>query len=295
MHTVSQRTSEGGRRVSADAIFLVLWLSADAALLIGGDRFDGLQGLIVGSILLALMWLTRGFTPPPQALPLPRNAFLGTIVVVAIVVLTGLDAVVRGPSGLLGAWNALHWGITDRLVPIVRVLDDESVDNTVRYVLVPLGLLLVLGWRAGSFGCGPSRRGTARAALLWSALPFVGYGIGAAIIGHGKPVQLAHRYFIDVFRNGYAEEILFRGMLLGVVVPRLGLATGNVVQALAFGLWHLGADLRDTHANVWLALADGVATQAMAGYAYGKLTLRTGNVLAAGASHAIYDGGTIFS
>jgi hypothetical protein len=72
-----RRAAERARRAPADAVFLVLWLSADAALAIAGDRLDALQGLVVGVVLLALIRLTRGFTPPPQALPLPRNALAG--------------------------------------------------------------------------------------------------------------------------------------------------------------------------------------------------------------------------
>ncbi len=108
-------------------------------------------------------------------------------------------------------------------------------------------------------------------------------------------VEITHLsgHSLDIFRNGFAEEILFRGMLLSVVTQRLGLANGHVCQALLFGLWHLGADLRDNHV-VWMALAEGVSTQAIAGYAYGKVTQRTGNILAAGTSHTLYDGGAIF-
>ncbi len=260
---------DSGRRSPADAFFLVLWLSATATLAINGDRFDALQGVVVGAILRAALADTKAHGIPAGA---PASAQCDHWRVSRHIDSRAYWGRGAGGTSLRcsGAWNALHWGITARLVPFVRVLDDQSLDNTVRYVLVPMSVLLLLGWRARNFGCGTSRKGTGGAVILWSALPLVGYSIAAAIIGHGKPIELAHRFFIDVFRNGYAEEILFRGMLLGVVAPRLGLATGNVFQALTFGLWHLGPDLREAHGIVWMAIADGVATQAIAGYAYGS-------------------------
>jgi membrane protease YdiL (CAAX protease family) len=42
------------------------------------------------------------------------------------------------------------------------------------------------------------------------------------------------------------------------------------------------------------AVADAIGTQAIAEYLFGLLTLRTGNVVAAGAAHTLYDGGAVF-
>ena len=179
-------------------------------------------------------------------------------------------------------------------MPLVRVLDDQSLDNTVRYVILPGAVLVALGWRARHLGFGHSRRGTLGGRWCGPPCRCVLFGAAAFVIGHGKPALLAHRFFIDVFRNGFSEEIFFRGMLMTLAVRAFGVSAGNVAQALVFGLWHLGADLRDVHGVVWLALADAMATQAIAGYFFGLLTLRTGNVLAAGAAHTLYDGGAVF-
>jgi membrane protease YdiL (CAAX protease family) len=277
-----------------DIAFLILWMLSLVALAAGGDRFDLIQGVVVGAVFAGLYALTRRFTDDPVACDAPRRGALGATVVAAVLLLTMIEALRRDAGGVVGAWSALHWGITTRLVPLVRVLDAESLDNTVRYVILPGLLLVALGWRARHFGLGRSRRGTLAALLTWSALPLALYGGAALAIGHGKLGALAHRFFIDVFRNGYAEEIFFRGMLMTLTVRAFGVSAGNVAQALVFGLWHLGADLRDVHGVVWIALADAVGTQAVAGYFFGLLTLRTGNVLAAGAAHTLYDGGAVF-
>jgi membrane protease YdiL (CAAX protease family) len=278
-----------------DVAFLILWVLSLVALAVGGDRSDLIQGVVGGVVFAGLYALARRFTDGPVACDAPRNLALGAVIVAAVLLLTMVEVLRRDEGGVVGAWSALHWGITARLVPLVRVLDAESLDSTVRYVLVPGLVLVALGWRARHLGLGRSRHGTLAALVSWSALPLVVYGVAAFAIGHGKPAALAHRFFIDIFRNGYAEEIFFRGMAMTLAVRALGVSAGNVAQALVFGLWHLGADLRDVHGVVWIALADAMATQAVAGYFFGLLTLRTGNVAVAGAAHTLFDGGAVFA
>jgi membrane protease YdiL (CAAX protease family) len=286
--------TRGARPSPYDLAFLIAWVVSLLALALGGDRLDLIEGIVAGAVMGGLYLLTRRFTGAPAALDAPRNAVLGAAIVVVVLLLLLLEMFRRDAGGVVGAWSALHWGITSRLVPLVRVLDEESLNNAVSYAVLPGIALAIVGWRARDLGFGRSRRGTLKALLLWSAPPLVLFGVAAFVIGHGKPQALAHRFFIDVFRNGYAEEILFRGMLMTVTVRAFGVSAGNVAQALVFGMWHIPADLRDVHGVLWLAVADAIGTQAIAGYLFGLLTLRTGNVLAAGAVHALYDGGAIF-
>jgi membrane protease YdiL (CAAX protease family) len=283
------------RRSPYDLAFCALWAVALVALAFGGDRSDLIQGVVAVAVMGGLYLLTRRFTGAPAALGAPRTVWLGAAVVAVVLLLLSLEMFHRDAGGVVGAWSALHWEITARLVPLVRVLDDQSLNNTVSYVLLPGLLLALIGWRARDLGLGRSRRGTLEALLLWSAPPLVLYGVAAVVVGHGKPQALAHRFFIDIFRNGYAEEILWRGMVMTVTVRAFGVSAGNVAQALVFGLWHVPADLRDVHGVAWLAVADAIGTQAIAGYLFGLVTLRTGNVLAAGAAHTLYDGGAIFT
>ncbi|MDQ6943769.1 MAG: CPBP family intramembrane metalloprotease [Candidatus Eremiobacteraeota bacterium] len=277
-----------------DIAFWALWTLSLVALAAGGDRFDLIQGVVAVAVFAALYALTRRFTNAPAGRDAPKNVALGAVVVTAALLLMMAEMLRRDAGGVVGAWSALHWWITAHLVPLVLVLDDQSLDNSVRYVIVPGAVLVALGWRARHLGFGSSRRGTLAAVATWSALPLALFGVAAFVIGHGKPALLAHRFFIDIFRNGFAEEVLFRGMVMTLTVRALGVSAGNVAQALVFGLWHVPADLRDVHGVAWLALADAIGTQAIAGYFFGLLTLRTGNVLAAGAAHTLYDGGAVF-
>ena len=188
----------------------------------------------------------------------------------------------------MGAWSALHWSIASTVQRAIPVLDVGSVNAALTFAILPVVVLIALGWRARDLGFGPSRRGTRRTFALWCGIPVVAYAIVLAL-GHGSLGALAHRAFIDIFRNGFAEEILFRGILLRITAYAFGLSAGNVAQALAFGFWHLGANLRDVHGNVTLAVFDGIATQALFGYFQGLITLRTGNILVSGSVHALAD------
>lgn len=288
--------ARGLRPTRYDLAFLIVWLLALGALAAGGDRSDLVQGVLAGPVFGGLYLITRRITDPaPAPGTAHRNVIAGGIVVVLVVALTMWETIPRDDSGRVGAWSALHWGITARLAPLFGWLDPGSLDNTIRYVVMPGVVLVLLGWRAADLGFGRSRRGTPWTVVVWSLLPLVVYGALAFAIGHGKLGQLAHRFFIDIFRNGFAEEIFFRGMVLRVSMLAFGTSAGNVAQALVFGLCHIGADLRDVHGIPWLACADAVGTQAIAGYFFGLFTQRTGNVLAAGTAHALLDGGAIFT
>jgi membrane protease YdiL (CAAX protease family) len=277
---------EDGRR-TYDLGYLLLCGLACGALAAGGDTGDALQGVGVAAIMVPLYALTRRFTDAAQrpAAP-PRAAAAAVLVAVLLVATTAEIAGARGP--LLAVWSAAHWGIASGVQHAVRVLDLETVDAALTYAIFPGAVLIALGWRLRDIGFGPSRKGLGRALALWCALPIAFYAVALAL-GHGTLGALVHRTVIDVFRNGFTEEILFRGIVLRLTASAFGLSAGNVVQALLFGFWHLGANLRDVNGNVPLALLDGIATQSLLGYFIGLLTLRTGNVVVAGCVHALAD------
>jgi membrane protease YdiL (CAAX protease family) len=272
----------------SDVGFLVLCGLGCGVLAAGGDRTDAVQGLLSAPILMALYALTRRFTDTSRPSARPPHPVAATVIVVALLAVTTAELAI-GPTGpILAAWSTLSWNIASSAQRAIPVLDVQSIYSALTFAILPVVVLIALGWRARDLGFGPSRRGTWRTFALWCGIPVVAYAIAIAL-GHGSFGALAHRTFIDVFRNGFAEEILFRGIVLRLTAYAFGLSAGNVVQALAFGLWHLGADLRDVHGNVTLAAFDGVATQALFGYFQGLVTLRTGNVLVSGSVHALAD------
>ena len=272
----------------ADVAFVVLWAVAVVVMGAGSDWGDAGNRAVDAAMFVVLYAITRRVTEAPASPPAPPNVIPATVVIAVVVALTFSDALWPHGVGILGAWQALHRAIALQLHAAMPALNARSWDNTVRYVLLPAIPLVVLGWRACHVGFAASRRGTLVALALWS-VPWLLFGATALAQGHGSTAALARQFAVNVFQNGYSEEILFRGAVLGVAVTVIGRGAGNVVQAIVFGLWHLGADMRATHGVVWLALCKTIADQALFGYAWGLVTLRTGSVLASGASHALFD------
>jgi membrane protease YdiL (CAAX protease family) len=75
------------------------------------------------------------------------------------------------------------------------------------------------------------------------------------------------------------EEVLFRGLIAGVLVRRWGFARGNAVQALVFLLPHLL--LLAVDARLWPL----VVAQLVAGWLLGWLRHRSGSVLPGWLAH----------
>jgi membrane protease YdiL (CAAX protease family) len=285
---VTDRVRALVRGRTPDVVYLALCVLACIAIAARGDAGDALQGVGALIVLVPLAGVMRGFTDPAVRGSAPPHRIVATVLVGTLFVVTTIEVAYHPPGGIVGAWSSFHWGIATDVAHAIRVLDDESVNSTLVFVVLPVALLAAIGWRRRDLGFGPSRRGATRALAFWCAIPLALYAAALAL-GHATLTALGHRFFIDLFRNGYAEEILFRGIVLRLTVAAFGLSLGNVVQAVLFGIFHLGADLRDVHGDTVLALLDGFATQGLFGYVMGLIALRTGNVFVAGAVHALVD------
>jgi membrane protease YdiL (CAAX protease family) len=84
-----------------------------------------------------------------------------------------------------------------------------------------------------------------------------------------------------VVARAVGEEILFRGLIGGVLVRRLGFARGNLVQALVFLIPHLPLLLVDT--AMWPILP----VQFLAALMLGWLRHRSGSVVPGALAHAV--------
>lgn len=60
---------------------------------------------------------------------------------------------------------------------------------------------------------------------------------GSQFSGEGA-IAIPAAFVYGYIRTGLSEEILFRGFLLKRISAKFGFATGNIVQALVFGLLH---------------------------------------------------------
>lgn len=144
----------------------------------------------------------------------------------------------------------------------------------------PLGLRppqLWSGLRNGALAAGVVA--TVVAAL--TAVPRVRTGMGERRLPD-KPVRWL-TLEIPV-ATAWTEEMLFRGLLQTVAVRAFGPTVGPLVQATAFGLWHIPDARRVGDPVLGTVLATGVA-----GWVFGWLAQRSGSVLAPVLAHMAFN------
>lgn len=253
------------------------------------------------SVVLVTVWVSVGFglalltvritTPPPDcpADVAPRRELVWAQLAVAgaVITLTGLDALGISTLGDALGWSRLvAWlrGLGESLLSVAWVGGPgNAVANPVQYVVIPFALLLLLGARPRDVGLGRGRH-VWRVCGLWLILPVAVWAV-LFVMGVTSPVMIGRRLLSNALQNGFFEEFLFRGVLqtrLNLLMPG---GWALVVQALLFGLWHLGANTRMMDGNLWAGLALGVISQGVAGIAYGIVFRRTGNLAAPSVAH----------
>ncbi|TDO14221.1 hypothetical protein EV580_2347 [Mycobacterium sp. BK086] len=84
--------------------------------------------------------------------------------------------------------------------------------------------------------------------------------------------------------TAWTEEMLFRGVLQTVAVRALGPTVGPVVQAAAFGLWHIPDARRVGDPVLGTVVVTGVA-----GWVFGWLAKHSGSVVASVLAHAAFN------
>lgn len=288
--------------------YTALWSASALVLAVAGAGPSVLVSLMVGLVLLLLGLLVAGITQPAPAAAAPaggrsaggtgtggpgttpprRRVRVQLGIGLAFVVLTGWNNlafhhVLPEGSGLPG-WTAL--------VEWLRRLGEQwfgaglgtFVVNPVTYVAIPLALLLLAGARPSSMGFGPGHR-VGRALLICCALPFAWF-VFVLATGQSAVSRLLGNMAADVVQSGFVEEFLFRGILQTRLRLLAGTGWALVLQALLFGVWHLGLGFSNTgHAGLVPAIASTVVHQSLLGLALGILFERTRNLLVPSVVH----------
>lgn len=144
----------------------------------------------------------------------------------------------------------------------------------------PLGLRppqLWAGLRAGAVAAGVAAAGVAAV----TALPRVRAGMRARRI----PADPVRWLVLEIpVATAWTEEMLFRGLLQTVAVRTFGPTVGPLVQAGAFGLWHI-PDAR----RVGDPVLGTVLVTAAAGWVFGRLATRSSSVLAPVLAHVAFN------
>jgi len=101
--------------------------------------------------------------------------------------------------------------------------------------------------------------------------------------------SLAAAVLLALVLVGPAEELLYRGVVLGLLDDPLGTGPALVVMALLFGLVHYPSYGADSIREIDLGVAVGLCSTALAGLGFGVLYLVTGSLVAPIVTHSLYD------
>lgn len=264
-------------------VFAAAWLLSALVLVVSGYGFPVFSA-VMAILYLLFCLLTVAITepnPPVRAVASERpRLWLQLGIIAVFIVLTALGGLAF--HGVLpDDFSVPLWS------PLVKALEDiggnwfgndNYLANPVKYFVLPLIALLLAGARFRGLGFARGHR-VGRVLLLWGA-PLLAYFVYALVSGQTTLTRLASRLVSNFMQNGFFEEFLFRGALQ----TRLRLFTGAgwalVLQALLFGVWHLGLGFTNTgHAGLLPATASTIVNQAVIGLAFGVLFERTRNLL----------------
>lgn len=284
------------RRSPAITTFLLIWLAAAAYLALSGYPNQALYGLLnlLGTGVLIL--LTRRFTAPAPPSPKPQGTrqrrllALQLLVIGAVILLTAYRGLVF--HAVLPAEPSLPlWQ------PLVDALErlggewfgnDNYVANPVLYFLIPLILLVAAGALPRELGFGPGHR-VWLAIGLWSMIPLL-IILYTLIAGQVTLGRVGMRLVSNAIQNGFFEEFIFRGALQTRLRRILSPPWAVVLQALIFGVWHLGLGFSNTGGDGLLpAVAATLVSQAMLGMGFGMIFERTRNLLAPSIVHVLFN------
>lgn len=213
------------------------------------------------------------------------------------------------PAGLgeyVLAGSTLAYGVAlGRLIP-----QKWHVPANVTAALVAVAAARRSG--ASAADCGLSRQAAGRGVRGGTAAA----GVIAAVVASGSLADRTRRLFLQEQIAGHdgaralyevlvripvgtalAEEVLFRGALLGVMLRRHPAGLAVALSSLCFGVWHVTptmASLRSAavgraahgRAGAPAAVAGVVGMTTAAGAGFAALRLRSGSVLAPAVAHA---------
>jgi membrane protease YdiL (CAAX protease family) len=243
--------------------------------------------------LIALMayvsvihYATRGrtFASPPVLAANTRSRDSGLVVTVAVLQLAASVIVWFWiiPHSFIATWSAdlRAVGIPSRVA--VKAANDAL---TVPLLLLPtMVAIAVFRVRAGEVGLNVTPRDIALGLVL--AVMGIGFGAGAAIAGThpgllwqsaSLPI-VAATTALQSLSNGVPEELAYRGVIFGRLMPWLG-RPGNslAISTMAFGLFHVPSLIVAYGIPFWAAPFIGLFG-AIQGLVYGYLFYRTRSI-----------------
>ena len=246
------------------------------------------------AILLCVLtwWFTRSDADTRERTPAGRMVGLQLLACVFVIVATSLDGAAF--NHVLPAWASVPWwGSLHVAIAAAasRYMTDglaNGVGNFVMYCIPIVVILMLLRVPLGQLGFGRFRRGSLATSIAWLVLPV--FALGAlAVTGQVSVSRLLAALLSNLFNNGVSEEFLWRGAFMSRLRAVMSADWALILQAILFGLWHFGADLHVLKADMVHLGAVMIASQMMLGFAFGYVTLRTGNIAIATLFHCSLD------
>ena len=277
--------------------FALVWVAALVYLVVSGNGITGSVSFTVGILLFCALTVVL-----TKAEPLADHVqtdqpvslqWLQLAIVILTICITGYSGYLfnmrPGQPTNIPLWSPVvnffgSFGV-HYLGPLVDNSPALAGANPAKYVFIPLVFLLLSGVRISGLGF---RRGHRiwQITILWAVIPVL--FLSVQVISGVTSLLHLFRVFIGHFlKNGFSEEFLFRGAFQ----TRLGLFMKSdwalVVQALVFGIWHLGFDTQTMGGDVIGGLALGIASHSIFGLAMGILFHRTRNLVAPSVIHVV--------
>lgn len=277
------------RTLSAAITFLAIWLLAAATLALRGRGSAVFVGLAVLAGTALFSWFVMLATPTPAiAATPPRRGRLWAQVgwlalVIGITTWSGLQfhKIVAAPMPIwddaVGAIGSL--GVRTLAVDWVGS-PYHALANPTAYFALPVIGLLILGARFRSLGFERGQRVLVVIAIT-AALP-----VAWIVACVPSSTALVRALLGNTLQNGPFEEFLFRGALQTRLVQLLGVPWALGLQALLFGLWHLGAAAHGG-GDLLAAAAYTIVIQGTSGLLFGLVAWRTQNLWAGSVLHVL--------
>lgn len=164
---------------------------------------------------------------------------------------------------------------------------DYRVTNPLLYVIIPLVVLI------GVFAVNPRGLGLRRGyrsfwvGLVWISVNLL-FVIAQLVTSSFSAAFVVNRLVGNILQNGFAEEILWRGIVQTRLAIWLTPAWGAVISALVFGFWHFNAN-QGMFESAAAALAFCVVSQARFGLFMSIIFMRTRSIIAPGIAHTFYN------
>jgi len=184
---------------------------------------------------------------------------------------------------IIGAFSRLGERVFSNDVVLNPAL---AMVNPVKYILLPLPILLLLGARFRELGFCRGHRSLSVVAL-WCSIP-ASVLICSLARGRLSSIELIRRLLSHMLINGFGEEFLIRGALQTRLRALFGTSWAIIIQALTFGIWHFAANFGSLGmTGVAAVTAYCIVKSATFGLAYGIIFQRTRNLLACSTFHIV--------